>query len=75
MFTSTVWWPRHRDRLAVAYVRHSIVPQVLDHQELTRLKYSLGGPRTGAALDRVLDASVCGGARGSGALTLSRMGC
>lgn len=33
--------PRHLDRLAVVYVRQSTMQQVLDHQESTRLQYSL----------------------------------
>ena len=33
--------PRHLERLAVVYVRPSTMPQVLDHQESTRLQYSL----------------------------------
>ena len=32
---------RHHDRLAVVYVRQSTMPQVLDHQESTRLQYGL----------------------------------
>lgn len=34
------WW-RHRDRLAVVYVRQSSRQQVLDHGESTRLQYGL----------------------------------
>jgi DNA invertase Pin-like site-specific DNA recombinase len=34
--------PRHWERLAVAYVRQSTRPQVLEHQESTRLPYGLG---------------------------------
>ena len=33
--------PRHRERLAVVYVRQSTMQQVLAHQESTRLQYSL----------------------------------
>jgi DNA invertase Pin-like site-specific DNA recombinase len=33
--------PRHFERLAVVYVRQSTRPQVLDHQESTRLPYGL----------------------------------
>ena len=33
--------PRHRDRLAVVYVRQSTAQQVHDHQESTRLQYGL----------------------------------
>src|SRR5919197_4878394 len=33
--------PRHLERLAVVYVRQSTMQQVLDHQESTRLPYSL----------------------------------
>jgi DNA invertase Pin-like site-specific DNA recombinase len=33
--------PRHRDRLAVVYVRQSTAQQVCDHQESTRLQYGL----------------------------------
>jgi DNA invertase Pin-like site-specific DNA recombinase len=33
--------PRHLERLAVVYVRQSTMPQVLEHQESTRLQYSL----------------------------------
>jgi hypothetical protein len=33
--------PWHRDRLAVSYVRQSMVQQVLDHQDSTRLPYGL----------------------------------
>lgn len=33
--------PQHLNRLAVVYVRQSTVQQVLDHQESTRLQYSL----------------------------------
>ena len=33
--------PRHRDRLAVVYVRQSTAQQVLDHRESTRLQYGL----------------------------------
>jgi hypothetical protein len=33
--------PRHRDRLAVIYVRQSTPQQVLDHAESTRLQYGL----------------------------------
>jgi hypothetical protein len=29
--------PRHGERLAVVYVRQSTMPQVLEHQESTRL--------------------------------------
>jgi DNA invertase Pin-like site-specific DNA recombinase len=43
--------PRHLERLAVVYVRQSTMPQVLEHQESTRLQYGLvrravawGGP-------------------------------
>jgi DNA invertase Pin-like site-specific DNA recombinase len=43
--------PRHLERLAVVYVRQSTMPQVLEHQESTRLPYGLvrravawGGP-------------------------------
>src|SRR4030095_7567881 len=32
---------RHRERLAVVYVRQSTRRQVLDHQESTRLQYAL----------------------------------
>jgi hypothetical protein len=32
---------RHRDRLAVVYVRQSSRQQVLDHGESTRLQYGL----------------------------------
>jgi DNA invertase Pin-like site-specific DNA recombinase len=33
--------PRHLERLAVVYVRQSTLQQVLEHQESTRLQYSL----------------------------------
>jgi DNA invertase Pin-like site-specific DNA recombinase len=33
--------PRHWERLAVVYVRQSTMPQVLEHQESTRLQYGL----------------------------------
>lgn len=33
--------PRHLERLAAVYVRQSTMPQVLDHQESTRLQYGL----------------------------------
>jgi DNA invertase Pin-like site-specific DNA recombinase len=33
--------PRHLERLAVVYVRQSTMPQVLEHQESTRLPYGL----------------------------------
>jgi DNA invertase Pin-like site-specific DNA recombinase len=33
--------PRHLERLAVVYVRHSTMQQVLDHQESARLQDSL----------------------------------
>jgi DNA invertase Pin-like site-specific DNA recombinase len=33
--------PRHRDRLAVVYIRQSTAAQVLHHQESTRLQYGL----------------------------------
>ena len=33
--------PRHRERLAVVYVRQSTVQQVERHQESTRLQYGL----------------------------------
>ena len=33
--------PRHWERLAVVYVRQSTMPQVLEHQESTRLHYGL----------------------------------
>jgi DNA invertase Pin-like site-specific DNA recombinase len=33
--------PRHLERLAVVYVRQSTMQQVLEHQESTRLQYSL----------------------------------
>jgi DNA invertase Pin-like site-specific DNA recombinase len=33
--------PRHLERLAVVYVRHSTMPHVLEHQESTRLPYGL----------------------------------
>ena len=51
----------HRDRLAVVYVRQSTVPQVLDHQESTRLQYGLvdRAQALGWAPDRVLVSSWC----------------
>ena len=33
--------PQHVERLAVVYVRQSTMPQVLEHQESTRLQYGL----------------------------------
>src|SRR3712207_7540176 len=33
--------PRHRDRLAIVYVRQSSPQQVLDHHESTQLQYAL----------------------------------
>ena len=32
---------RHRERLAIVYIRQSTVQQVERHQELTRLQYAL----------------------------------
>jgi DNA invertase Pin-like site-specific DNA recombinase len=48
--------PRHRERLAVVYVRQSTPQQVLDHQESTRLQYGLAdrAQALGWAADRVL---------------------
>src|SRR6266851_9965447 len=47
---------RHRDRLAVVYVRQSTAQQVLEHQESTRLQYGLvdRAQALGWAADRVL---------------------
>lgn len=47
---------RHRERLAVVYVRQSTAQQVLDHQESTRLQYGLQrrAEALGWATDRVL---------------------
>src|SRR2546422_7067997 len=47
---------RHRDRLAVVYVRQSTAQQVLDHQESTRLQYGLvsQAQALGWATDRIL---------------------
>lgn len=48
--------PRHRDRLAMVYVRQSTPQQVLDHQESTRLQYGLvaRAQDLGWAADRVV---------------------
>jgi DNA invertase Pin-like site-specific DNA recombinase len=48
--------PSHLERLAVVYVRQSTAQQVLDHQESTRLQYSLvaRARRMGWAEERVL---------------------
>jgi DNA invertase Pin-like site-specific DNA recombinase len=48
--------PRHRDRLAVVYVRQSTAQQVHDHQESTRLQYGLAdrAAALGWAASRVL---------------------
>jgi len=48
--------PAHLERLAVVYVRQSTAQQVLDHQESTRLQYSLvaRARRMGWAEERVL---------------------
>ena len=48
--------PRHRDRLAVVYVRQSTVQQVARHQESTRLQYGLKehAQRLGWPEERVL---------------------
>lgn len=47
---------RHRDRLAVVYVRQSSMTQVHHHQESTKIQYSLAGiaQELGWARDRVL---------------------
>jgi DNA invertase Pin-like site-specific DNA recombinase len=41
--------PRHRDRLAVVYVRQSTARQVCGHQESTRLQYGLAERAVGLA--------------------------
>jgi DNA invertase Pin-like site-specific DNA recombinase len=48
--------PAHLERLAVVYIRQSTAQQVLDHQESTRLQYSLvaRARRMGWAEERVL---------------------
>lgn len=48
--------PRHRERLAVVYVRQSSPQQVLKHQESARLQYGLAqrAEALGWAAERVL---------------------
>src|SRR5690348_8673594 len=40
---------RHRDRLAIVYVRQSPLQQVGRHPESTRLQYALAGPAPGSS--------------------------